>query len=188
MTQLAARSRRAVLPVCVFAATMLLHFAWGAIFPERDPLQDQWTAVPSLATGPWASYIEGQNYWLGFSYGSSVAFAASAFRQYRERRRHAARNMAIGGITFSGVLSVVGCYLLGCCGSPMLTVYLNLLGARFIPLAKPLMALLTALSIAAAWWWLNRTRLSPTCCASGISSCDDAACCEESGAQAGRKP
>ena len=86
----------------------------------------------------------------------SPSFAACALRRYRERRLCAARNLAIGGVTFSGFLAVAGCFMLGCCGSPMLVVYLNLFGAAFLPLAKPLMAGVTAVSLAVAWWWLTR--------------------------------
>ena len=38
----------------------------------------------------------------------------------------------MGGITLSGFLAVAGCYLLGCCGSPMLAVYMSLFGVSFL--------------------------------------------------------
>jgi hypothetical protein len=38
----------------------------------------------------------------------------------------------------------------------MLVVYLNLFGAGFLPLAKPLVAVVTTLSIIGAWWWMKR--------------------------------
>ncbi len=67
--------------------------------------------------------------------------------------------MAVGGITLSGFLVAAGCFLVGCCGSPMLGVYLSLFGARFLPLAKPLIAAVTTLMIAAAAVWMKcRTR------------------------------
>jgi hypothetical protein len=59
-------------------------------------------------------------------------------------------------VTFSGFLAVAGCFLLGCCGSPMLAVYLSLFGAGFLPFAKPLVAALTTLSILGAWCWVSR--------------------------------
>jgi hypothetical protein len=61
----------------------------------------------------------------------------------------------------SGFLAVAGCYLLGCCGSPMLAVYVSVFGAHFLPLTKPLVAVITVLSIVVAWWWMNRARGSP---------------------------
>lgn len=147
--------RRSLLPAGVVALVMAIHFAWLGFFPERDAAQTRWVSVSGAEPSSWLTrYIEAQSYWVGMSYGMSLAFAAAALRRYRERRVCAARNIAIGGVTISGFLAVAGCYLLGCCGSPMLVVYLNLFGAAFLPLAKPLMALITAVSLTAAWWWL----------------------------------
>ena len=163
---------RAALPLTVFAAVLALHFLWLGIFPEQDPAQSRWASA-DLAHGSWLNrYVEGGSYWLGISYGMSLAFAAIALRRYREGRFCVARNLAIGGVTFSGALSVVGCYLLGCCGSPMLAVYLSLFGAAFVPLAKPLVAVVTLVSILLGWWWMNRhaPRLSTSEAAAGCVS------------------
>jgi hypothetical protein len=35
-------------------------------------------------------------------------------------------------------------------------VYVNLFGAGFLPLAKPLMAGFTTLTILLAWWWMEK--------------------------------
>lgn len=147
--------RRVLLPLAVCAVVLVVHFCWLGLFPERDPAQDRW-AAPAMHLSWWRQYVEGRSYWLGFSYGFSLAFAAVAWRRYREGRFCPGRKVAIGGVTFSGVLSVIGCYLLGCCGSPMLAVYLSLFGAAFVPLAGPLLAGLTLLSVLVGWWWMNR--------------------------------
>lgn len=165
--------RLAGLPLAVFAAVLALHFLWLGIFPEQDPAQSRWASA-GVARGSWlARYIDGRDYWLGFSYGLSLAFAAVALRRYREGRFCVARNLAIGGVTFSGVLSVAGCYLLGCCGSPMLAVYLSLFGAAFVPLAKPLVAGVTFLSILLGWWWMKRHAPAPA------AECPLAPCAEQ---------
>jgi hypothetical protein len=39
------------------------------------------------------------------------------------------KRLAIGGFSLTGFLVATGCFLVGCCGSPMLVVYLNLFGA-----------------------------------------------------------
>lgn len=109
-------------------------------------------------------------------YALSLAFAAAAFRRYREGRLCTTRNLAIGGVTFTEVLSVTGCYLLGCCGSPMLGVYVSLFGAVFIPWAKPLAALLTLLSIGVAWWWLNRRMRATSADSPSDGHCMDQNC------------
>ncbi|UCG88338.1 MAG: hypothetical protein JSW71_07285 [Gemmatimonadota bacterium] len=151
------KSRRVLLPTGVFLLVLVVHYIWLVFFPEGDTAQSRWVTVSAAeSTSSFKRYIETQSHWLGISYGMSLTFAVAALRRYRERRFCAARNLAIGGVTLSGFLAVAGCYLLGCCGSPMLVVYLNLFGAAFLPLAKPLMALITAVSLAGAWWWLRQ--------------------------------
>lgn len=179
MSDAARTARRAVMPLTVFAAVAAMHIVWLGVFPEQDPAQSRWAV--DVSGGSWLTrYLEGGNYWLGFSYGLSLGFAAVALRRYREGRFCAARNVAIGSVTFSGALSVVGCYLLGCCGSPMLAVYLSLFGAAFVPLAKPLVAGVTLLSILLGWWWMNRRALAPSdSCAPG-GACARVPGCEPS--------
>lgn len=167
MTWAGRRARRAALPAAVFLAVLAVHFVWLGFFPDEDPAQDRWARAPASERASWLSlYLDTGSYWLGFSYGISIAFAVAAFRRYREARASCARNLAVGGISFSGFLSVVGCYLLGCCGSPMLAVYLSLFGAAFLPFLKPLVAALTAATTLAAWWWLDRrlSRATPCGC------------------------
>jgi hypothetical protein len=168
--------RRALLPAGVFVVVAAAHFTWLGLFPERDPAQDRWAAIAAVPSTSWLHrYVETQSYWLGFSYALSLAFAAHALRRYREERHCAARNLAVGGITFSGFLAVLGCYLLGCCGSPMLAVYLNLFGAAFLPLAKPLVAGLTTALTAGAWWWMRRQAHTSSNAPSN-SACEDPSC------------
>lgn len=149
--------RRALLPLSVFVATILIHFLWTSVFPETDPAQSQWLDAGPAAGQSWArTYIETQGYWLGYSYALSLSFAVFAFRQWREQRRCTTRNLAIGGLTLSGFLAVAGCFLIGCCGSPMLVVYLNLFGVSFLPFAKPMVAGFTTLSVIGMILWMNR--------------------------------
>jgi hypothetical protein len=157
--------RRSVLPAAVFGIVLALHYLYLGLFPEGGSASTHWALPEDMPTPSWwRSYVETQSYFLGFSYALSLAFATWALRRYREERLCGARNLAIGGITLSGFFAVAGCYLLGCCGSPMLVVYLNLFGASFLPLARPLVALITLLSVAAAAWWLLR-RSRPKCAA-----------------------
>lgn len=166
--------RRSLLPIGVFLAVALAHYLYLGFFPDKDPAQARWASVDGPKVACWARYVETQSYWLGLSYAMSLTIGAVALRRYRERQLCQARNLAVGGVTLSGFLAVAGCYLVGCCGSPMLTVYLNLFGASFIPLAKPLMAGVTALSLALAWGWMLRSerRASPAGPSFSDGSCD----------------
>lgn len=158
MSRLRRRLRESLLPLGVFAAVAAGHFLWVGLLPEQDPAQARWAALPSEGGAAWLPrYLEMQGYWLGYSYGLSLAFAATAFRRHVRHRGSSTGAFAIGGVTFSGLLAVAGCYGIGCCGSPMLVVWLSLFGVKFLPFARPLLAALTTLSIAAAWWWMGRT-------------------------------
>lgn len=147
--------KESLLPLVAFVTVVVFHFFWLGFFPEQSPAQSQWAALPSEGMADWLpTYIEAQNYWLGYSYGLSVAFAVAALRRYLRNRQSAAGKFAVGGLTFSGFLALAGCYLIGCCGSPMLVFWLNIFGARFLPFAKPMMAAITTITIAGAWWWM----------------------------------
>ncbi|MBU6410063.1 MAG: hypothetical protein KGR98_06730 [Verrucomicrobia bacterium] len=165
-----------MLPLAVFLLVMAGH-ALYVRHEARLPVKG-WAADSAIVdNGLWGfrPYFEAQNYLTGYAYALPLAFAAVALRRYREcrqRRRCGARNAAIGGVTLAGVLAGSGCFLLGCCGSPMLGVYLSLFGASFLPWAKPLVAGLTTVMIAAAYWWMRSRSLQersrePCCTPSG---------------------
>jgi hypothetical protein len=161
-----------LLPLGVFAATVVVHVFWTGSLPEPAAVQSQWASLPVDEQSRWSGYLEAGNLWLGYSYGISFAFAAVALRRYLRARSSAAGRFALGGTTFSGLLAFLGCYLTGCCGSPMLLVYLNLFGAGFLPFAKPFIAALTTVSILGAWWWMGRTeRKREVCCSPGHGAC-----------------
>lgn len=51
---------------------------------------------------------------------------------------------------------IAGCFLIGCCGSPMLPIYIGLFGAKALQLGKPLMALISVVSVGCAYWCISR--------------------------------
>jgi len=154
----AQRIRRALLPIGVFLLVFSFHYMWLAIFPEQDPAQARWAVLPQ-GSSHLRNYVETQSYWLGYAYSLSIAFATVVLRRYRESRCGISRNFALGGVTFSGLLVASGCFLVGCCGSPMLVVWLNLFGVKFLPLAKPFVAFLTTITLGAAWVWMERKKV-----------------------------
>ena len=147
--------KRILYPVTAFIATLGIHFLWLGLFPETDPAQSQWVFVP-LERSWWDAYMESGSYWFGYSYALCIAFVVMAAHRYVLTRCRTTGRMAIGGLSLTGGLAVFGCFLIGCCGSPMLIVWINLFGARFLPLAKPLVAAVTTCSIAVAWFWIHR--------------------------------
>lgn len=143
-----------------FLITWVIHYTWIGLFPETDPAQSQWILVPVERS--WLDlYLETESYYLGYSYALCVAFIVMASQRYLLTRCRASGRMVLGGMTFTGALAVFGCFLIGCCGSPMLIVWINLFGAGFLPLAKPLVALVTTCSIVIAWFWMHRRSKEP---------------------------
>jgi len=165
--------RRLLIPIAVFITVFIIHYIWHGIFPERNAVQNLWAPV---GTRWLQTYIASQNYWLGFSYALSLGFAAYAILRYHEENLNRGRNLAIGSIGFTGFLAVAGCFLLGCCGSPMLAIYISLFGAAFatfVPFLKPLVALVTAVSISLALLWMNRRNRKAVSCECGESCCNN---------------
>ncbi len=176
MTSLGQKLRRFLLPLGVFLGVAATHYLWSGLFPEVDPAQARWASLPGAGTSWLQRYIETKSYWLGYSYALSLAFAAVALRRYRKARYCSKSSLAIVGVTLSGFLALAGCFLAGCCGSPMLVIYLSLFGAWFLPLAKPLVAVITTLSIIGAWWWVTRHKPSSSAPPSGRPSCNGDGC------------
>ncbi len=113
----------------------------------------------STVNGQWASYnldqpqesrltryIQAGDYWLGLSYALAGGFAAFCLLRAIKKRRQAIIS-STGGIALSGLLWAGVCFFTGCCGSPMLPIYLGLLGPKFITVTKPLTFAITVLSI-----------------------------------------
>jgi hypothetical protein len=143
-----------LLTLIAFLGTLTIHYVWLGIFPETDPAQSQWVLVP-VKHSWWDLYLETESYWLGYSYALCVAFIIMASQSYLLTRCMTSGRMVVGGMTLTGGLAVFGCFLIGCCGSPMLIVWINLFGVGIVPLAKPFVALLTTFSIAVAWYWMR---------------------------------
>jgi len=164
---------RLILPVLVFVIVLGSHFAWRGMHPEcadgGDSCGEECAEQASWLDG----YLGSGSYWLGLSYAASAAYAVAVIRRAVDRRTAASRAGAARGLAFSTLLPFVGCWLAGCCGSPLLPVYLNLLGARYLPFAKPLVAGLTACMLTLSWTWMRRreTAQAAACCAPD-TSCD----------------
>ncbi len=142
-----------------FAAVFLAHILWDMCGQSSSP----WRTLPSEQT-PWSQYLASGKIWLGLSYGLAAAFAVYCLtRLYQYRKRAVAG--AVGGLTLVGFLYAAGCFLLGCCGSPMLAVYAGLFGSRFAGFAKPLVFVITAVSVGIGYVLVTRKMAKAgTCC------------------------
>ena len=139
----------------VFVAVLLGHFFYVTRSASSPQDGGPWAvyAFDQPQESRWVRYTSPGEYWLGFSYGLAGAFATWCFaRIVRLRREALATNAA--GLTLSGVLWAAVCFLTGCCGSPMLPVYLGLFGPKFLSVTKPLTFGITLLSIAVGYAWM----------------------------------
>jgi hypothetical protein len=150
---------RRILPVFVFLSVFVAHALYSGFWARAAPAGWADLDVSSSAVGPLGllAYWRGQDYFVSFSYALAAAFAAWALsRCISSRGREGTAGAAAGSITLVGVLMASGCFLIGCCGSPMLAVYLSLFGAKVLGLAKPLTALITVISVGCGYWCLSR--------------------------------
>ncbi|PIZ35681.1 hypothetical protein [Candidatus Aquicultor secundus] len=151
-----------------FIATFFIHgvyLTWQSMWASSKWIQ---TAADSSFLTNLTRYFQTQDYLLGISYGLSLAFMVYAFLRLKEGQKSGAAGL-VGGATLTGLLYFGGCFLIGCCGSPMLVVYLNLFGAGFLGFAKPLVLILTMLSITIGYFWMERKAKTATCnCPGGL--------------------
>ena len=162
---------RRFIPAVIFAAIFVAHALYVGACAASIPSGWSDFGMSAKATGPLGlgAYCRGQDYFIGFSYALGASFAAWALTRCISFRqaRVATGGAAVGGITLVGVLMAGGCFLIGCCGSPMLAVYVSLFGSRALGVGKPLTALVTLVSVSCGYWCLSR-RLDHggVCCSS----------------------
>ncbi len=147
----------------VFIAVLAIHFAYS--WWASTQVQSLWVQ-PDDAVWP-ASYISNQDYMIGIAYALAGAFTVYSFMKLSEKSKKGAVG-TLGGLTLTGFLYFGVCFFTGCCGSPMLAVYLSVLGPSFLGFTKPLILAITILSIAISFVWMERKAKSPcACCAGG---------------------
>lgn len=150
---------RKLLPLSVFLAVFVGHTLYSGACASAAPAGWADVDVSSTAVGPLGllAYWRGQDYFLSFSYALAAAFATWALsRCISSKGREGTAGAAAGSISLVGVLMASGCFLIGCCGSPMLAIYLGLFGANMLGVAKPLTALITLISVGCGYWCLSR--------------------------------
>jgi len=145
-----------ILPFLAGVAALGVHLAFR-VFRAPPPDPEGWGAVVAPLADRLAGYFTADGIWLGLSYAIAAAFTVYALAEFRRNRRTSVAGAA-GGAALLGALYGVGCFLLGCCGSPMLAVYIGLLGAKGAGFAGPLVLGLTVASVGLGWWMMRRRK------------------------------
>jgi tetrahydromethanopterin S-methyltransferase subunit A len=150
----------------LLAATTVFALHAGFLIWRAERIARQWIDI--VGESPFRHYISQHDYLLSLSYALVAAFTLYSLMRARERVKSGAAGVA-GGFTLASLLALGGCWLIGCCGSPLLPVYLSLFGSSFAGFTKPLVFTLTLSSVGFSWWWMNRK--SRRDC-----GCDDSPC------------
>jgi hypothetical protein len=140
----------AVAFVAVFVGHVL-YLWYVTIAPQKD-----WADNFNPSVNFWQSYMMSQDYFVSFSYALSASFAVWATARFMYSRRRAAAVGAFGGVSLVTLLAAAGCFLIGCCGSPMLPIYVSLFGSKAAGIGKPLMALISLISIGGGYLYVVR--------------------------------
>jgi len=76
-----------------------------------------------------------------------------------ENRQKKRNNRIFRDVTFSALLATFGCFMIGCCGSPIAIVYINMFGSSYLNVAKPLIFVITLVSIVNAYRKWQKTQV-----------------------------
>jgi len=156
-------------PPTAFIVVFLSHLSYTVW--KAETIAKQWVRVDNVST--LSRYFTHYDFFMGLSYSLAAAFTVYALQKFLINRKGSASGL-LGGITLTGILAVGGCFLLGCCGSPMLAVYLGLFGASFLGFTKPLVFVLTAASVGIGFYWLNKKmKNSDDSCGCGVPCQND---------------
>lgn len=157
--------RHLALAVSTGFVTFAVHA--GYLVLRGEQIARQWVALSDESA--LNHYLAQRDYLLSLSYGAVAAFTMYSLLRARANWKAGAAGV-FGGFTLASLLSIAGCWLVGCCGSPLLPVYLSLFGSSFAGFTKPLVFGLTLSSIGLSLWWMHRRSRRATC------GCNDAGC------------
>ena len=143
-----------LLGAAAFAAVFVGHALYLRFLTSAS--QKVWADNFTPSVSFWQGYIISQDYFVSFSYALSASFAIWATARFVYSRRRAAAIGAFGGVSLVTFLAATGCFLIGCCGSPMLPIYISLFGSQAAGIGKPLMALISLISIGGGYLYVVR--------------------------------
>src|SRR3990167_18686 len=114
-----------ILLVSVFIFTLFIHFEhtanWIGFYYFNSALK---------------TYLHEQTFCLGLAYAIAATFTLYSVMQWWANWKLASAGVA-GGLSVMVVLQLLGCWLVGCCGSPPFPLFPGLLCPAFFCLFKP---------------------------------------------------
>lgn len=142
---------KAVILSLVFLSIFALLFFVG--FWSSEVKSSSWASFDTDKS--WLSvYLENKDYLVGYSYALAFTFTLFVILNWVEKRRKNVLGVS-AGFSWIALLYFGGCFLLGCCGSPLLPVYLSLFGSSFLKFNKFILAGLTTISVGLGYLWLR---------------------------------
>lgn len=141
---------RISIPLLFFLFVLVVHFFLTDYAVYK--VAAQWEEV-SLKTYV-INHFTNKNIYLGYSYAVAGAFASICLINLITAT--GGLKKSIQGITISAILWGVICFMSGCCGSPMLAVYLSLFGSAVVGATKPITAAVTTISIILSYYYVMR--------------------------------
>lgn len=156
--------KKIIYPLISFVLIFILHVLYS--IGKGVHTFKQWVQIEKINF--LLVYFKQEDYLLGIAYALAGAFTVYAFREFLKWQRKDIKGV-LGGITLSSVLYLLGCFLIGCCGSPMLVVYLGLWGSKFLGFTKPLILIFTLISVIFGYFWIKKkSKTQATCCVRGV--------------------
>jgi hypothetical protein len=143
-----------LLGASTFAAVLVAHVLYLRYLTSAA--QKDWADNFNPSVSFWQNYVISQDYFVTFSYALSASFAVCASARFVYLRRRAAAIGALGGVSLVTFLAAAGCFLIGCCGSPILPIYIALFGSKAAGVGKPLMALISLVSVGGGYLYVIR--------------------------------
>ncbi len=154
-----------------FLITLSIHFFLDSKSLEPNGNWADATALTQQTqlTG-YELYFTDWEYFLGLSYAMAVAFTVFVFSRFKFDRNKGILGI-FSGVTLSAALYTLGCFLIGCCGSPMAVVYAGLLGSSFLGFTKPIVFIITLISIGIGYRLMLKKPKGKACTTDGCNSC-----------------
>lgn len=155
--------KRCLSALVMFIIVGAVHVGWFLWSTQSMAGGSEWASLSDEVAPGFAErlgdYVSQKQVFMGYSYALSAGFMTLVLCSILAGRKGATVTASAGGATLGAIFAALGCFLSGCCGSPMLAVYVSLFGARVAGFTEPLVAGVTTIMVAASWWWMSRRGL-----------------------------